>query len=566
MIHFLSSMKDITGLDGAHQRLAGSLLSHVEEINQSEGEGVVAERAKNEKVHYVNLTSFPISKEAIDLITKKAAFGYQAVPFYMKGKVVHVATLDTTHNGVKELCIALTKMGLKPEVTLVSKASMAYILHLYTEDAAMKSTTLNLDMKETEAGTFDEELVSVKGHAGKIQKMSEQEVYEYMLKTAVLFKASDIHIQPSMGEAIVRYRVDGDLHTAFVLTAHVYQHVLTRLKFLCDLKLNITDIPQDGKFSFTVSGRRIDIRLSLLPTEYGESVVMRLLDSNKTSKGIEDLGFAPYTLSDFAEVMAKPEGMMIVTGPTGSGKTTTLYAALAKLNTENKKVITLEDPIEYHLQGIAQSQINDSKGYTFAGGLRSILRQDPDIIMLGEIRDEETAKTAIQAALTGHMVLSTVHANSAVETIPRMKYMGVLPYLLAPALSLLVAQRLVRSLCPHCTKGRAIKPTEKALLESAFQRISAHQSMKSSTWTFPKHIAEAIGCEQCSHTGYLGRCGILETLVVTDAIKGAIYDSKTSKEVLDIALSGGMITMKENGLHKVMLCQTTLEEVLRVAG
>lgn len=548
----------------AEEKRPGSLLHHVEELNQMEREEEVEQRAKASKLRYVDLMSFPISKDALVLISKKEAYHYRIVPFYVQGKQVHLATTVPNSSEYSAVAKLLNSKGWQVEQVLVSQAGMEYVLHLYPEKLGTDELLSDISLDETHLGSLQEELQKARGLQEEVSHMTEQDVYRQLFITALSLHASDIHLQPELHNVVVRYRVDGDLHTVFFLDYHMYQHVLTRLKFTADLKLNITDIPQDGKFALDVSVRRVGVRLSLLPTENGESVVMRLLDSKTTSKGMSELGFEPYVLNNFHKALSAPEGMILVTGPTGSGKTTTLYALLAQLNQEQRKIITLEDPIEYHLSGISQSQIKESAGYTFAGGLRSILRQDPDVIMLGEIRDEETAKTAVQSALTGHMVLSTVHANSAIEAIPRMRYMGVLSYLLAPALSLLVAQRLIRTLCTHCSVEEKISIHEQKLLTEVIARVEGQGT--SSKISLPKKLKRAKGCAKCGNTGYLGRCSIIETVCVTKQLQEAIYAEETSNKLLDIARREGMISMKEDGLVKVMQGTTTMEEVLRVAG
>jgi type II secretory ATPase GspE/PulE/Tfp pilus assembly ATPase PilB-like protein len=349
------------------------------------------------------------------------------------------------------------------------------------------------------------------------------------------------------------------------LRAELWPRVIARIKLLAHLKINVTAAPQDGHITVFMPDEKIDIRVSTLPTAFGESVVMRLLRSSSTSINFTDLGLRGRAYERLEAEITKPNGMVVITGPTGSGKTTTLYAAIKQLNTPEIKIITLEDPIEYKIDGVNQSQVDWSKNYTFASGLRSILRQDPDIIMVGEIRDLETAETAVQAALTGHLVLSTIHTNDAAGAIPRFLSMGTKPYLLAPALNVIVAQRLIRKICPQCAAEDKISDDLMAKVKTTIAAIPA-ASRERPDPDRPLTFKRGTGCPACHGLGYKGRLGIFEVLVVDAAAEKLIIGSSVSEyQVRELAEQQGMLTMAQDGVLKALDGITSIEEVFRVA-
>jgi len=375
-------------------------------------------------------------------------------------------------------------------------------------------------------------------------------------------KASDIHFEPEEKTSIIRYRIDGMLKTIIELDNDVFHDIIMQIKHQAKMKLNITTRPQDGRTFFIVNSKKIDIRVSALPSAFGEDIVMRILDSGVSSVKLEQLGFKNYAYDQVQKTLKTPHGMVIVTGPTGSGKTTTLYTLLQSLNTEDKKIITLEDPIEYHLKGITQSQINEDENYNFADGLRSILRQDPDIVMVGEIRDEKTAEVSAQAALTGHKVLSTLHTNDAIAAIPRLKNMGLPTFMLASSLELVIGQRLVRKVCEECAREIEIPSSIKNTIQENLNKINSITNQK---YQIPNTIKEAVGCEKCSNSGYKGRVGIYETLYIDDEIRSMILNEANEFEIAKYAQEKGMLTLSQDGILKVINGTTTMEEVYRVS-
>lgn len=358
-------------------------------------------------------------------------------------------------------------------------------------------------------------------------------------------------------------RIDGTLSTIFELNLAEYKLLLERLKYKSELKLNITNVPQDGKYRITeVESGHIDVRISTLPVKTGENVVCRILDSTKAIPKVGELGFVWTSKRQIDKSLAKKSGMILVTGPTGSGKTTTLYSMLQELNTAERKIITLEDPIEYELDGIVQSEVNEKNGYTYANGLKALLRQDPDIIMIGEVRDLDTAQTAAQAALTGHLVLSTLHTKSSTETLERLLNMGLPGYILSSSIDIIIAQRLVRKLCSHCSEPFMSDDSQTEIIKWMMQDIGIDAVARANKGGYKLH--RAVGCEHCGFTGYKGRLGIYEVLHVNDPIRKLIRDGGSPTEVLVEARKNDLILMREDGVLKAMRGKTSLEEVFNV--
>ena len=389
------------------------------------------------------------------------------------------------------------------------------------------------------------------------------EILEVILGGAIALDVSDIHIEPREEDAKLRIRIDGILEDVLLFDKKVYENLISRIKLLSGIKLNITDRPQDGRFSILIGKTAIEIRSSTLPAEYGESIVLRLLNP-RTLIEIETLGLRKDLLEIFNQEIKKPNGMIIVTGPTGSGKTTTLYAFLKKIQKPEIKVITIEDPIEYHLEGISQTQVDSRAGYNFANGLKSIMRQDPDVILVGEIRDLETASIALQAALTGHLVLTTLHTNDAAGTIARLQALGEKPVNIAPAINIIVAQRLIREVCRKCAEFE--KPPRQFLEKLKNELKSLPPQVKIPEIGGELKIPKIKGCRDCNFTGYRGRIGIFETFLVDDEMEKFILTSPSIAALRKVAIKKGMVTMKQDGLIKVLEGITTIEEVERVTG
>jgi type II secretory ATPase GspE/PulE/Tfp pilus assembly ATPase PilB-like protein len=422
---------------------------------------------------------------------------------------------------------------------------------------------------EISAATFEEikkEVKNIPDFGREVEKFLNKrvtEILEIILGGAILVEASDIHIEPRETKARLRTRIDGLLQDVLTFKIEDYEKLLNRIKLLSRIKLNITDRPQDGRFSVLVEGKPIEIRASSLPAEHGESVVLRILNP-KNLIDLDSLGLREDLFSAFKKEIKKPNGMIIVTGPTGSGKTTTLYAFLKTIQRPEIKIITIEDPIEYHLEGISQTQVNPSKGYDFATGLKAIVRQDPDVILVGEIRDLETAEIALQAALTGHLVFTTLHTNDAAGTIARLISLGSKASNIAPAINMAIAQRLVRKVCKKCSKMKKIKKEQLLKMKKEFK--GAAKIIKIPQLTTKSKIPQAVGCKDCNYTGFRGRVGIFEAFFVDDEMEKFILTKPSIAALRERAVKRGMIPLKQDGLIKVLNGITTIEEVERVAG
>ena len=411
----------------------------------------------------------------------------------------------------------------------------------------------------------EKEVKDIDGFKKKIEEYLTQNVTELLdviLYGSIILDASDIHLEPQESDARLRIRLDGILQDVIFFNEDTYHHLISRLKLLSKLKLNITDKPQDGRYSIEIGSELIEIRTSSLPAEYGESIVMRILNP-KNLIGLDDLGLRKDIYDVFMKEIEKPNGMIIVTGPTGAGKTTTLYAFMRKIQNPEIKIITLEDPIEYHLKGVSQTQVNPEKGYTFADGLKSVVRQDPDVILVGEIRDLDTAKIALQAALTGHLVLSTLHTNDAAGTIPRLVDLGTEASSIAPALKMAVAQRLVRKVCKNCSTPEKPSVSQLKELKDGLKNLPKNVKIPDLESIKISKIKEG-GCASCNFTGYKGRRGLYETFLVDSEMEKFILTNPPVSSIRELAIKKGMVTMYQSGLIDIAEGLTTFDEVARV--
>lgn len=389
------------------------------------------------------------------------------------------------------------------------------------------------------------------------------EILEIILGGAIILEASDVHVEPIENQAKIRIRIDGILQDVLFLNKEIYENLLSRIKLISEIKLNINDRPQDGRFSILWEGQSIEIRAATLPAEYGESIVLRILNP-KSLINMEALGLRKDLLDTFKNEVRKPNGMIIVTGPTGSGKTTTLYAFLKKIQKPEIKIITIEDPIEYHLEGISQTQVVPEKGYDFANGLKSIMRQDPDVILVGEIRDRETAEIALQAALTGHLVLTTLHTNDAAGTIARLVSLGAKLPNIGPAINMAIAQRLVRKICDRCAEFKKVSKEDLEKIKKGLRGIP--KGIKIPKLDLEIKVPQAKGCQDCNFTGYKGRIGIFEAFLIDDEMEKFILTSPSIAALRERALKRGMVSMYQDGIIKVLEGVTTMEGVEKIAG
>ncbi len=534
-----------------------------EEIKIKEMEKLAQAQAQALGVPYINLFGFPISPDALSLIEEKVARQLGVVCFFYDGQNILLGALNPTDEAVKNLLAELNKKYYaKGKIYLITPHSLNYALKIYKAIPKVEPIKRGVEVTEEDLNKFSEKFTSFRDLQAEIDKANVTDIVTMIMAAGIKSNASDIHIEAEEKDIKVRFRIDGVLHDAATISKDLWRKIISRMKILARVKINITDKPQDGRLSIFTKDERIDIRASFLPTNYGESVVMRLLRSSAVGLEFEELGLRGRAYEQLKREIQRPNGMIITTGPTGSGKTTTLYAILKKLNKPETKIITIEDPIEYQLEGINQSQTSEK--YTFAQGLRSIVRQDPDIIMVGEIRDLETAEIAIQAALTGHLVLSTIHTNDAAGTVPRFLSMGAKPFLLAPALNAMIGQRLVRRNCKVCQKEVKLEPEKLERVKSILSKLPEEEKKKVDFNNLKFYQSE--GCEACQGIGYKGRIGIYEIMVMNDEIEKLILSGKASEyDMRQAGIKNGMVTMVQDGLLKALDGITSVDEVFRVA-
>ena len=505
--------------------------------------------AKQVGLEYLDLTDATFDPSAVSLVSEAIARRYQAMAVgWDNGKLV-VAMADPSNVFALDDIRAITGREVKTVVS--SPTSLAATIDRYYRLDTEVDTVAQAAADEF---TETEELSSV---SEVVEDAPIVKFVNLLITQAVNDRASDIHVEPTEHDLRIRFRIDGVLHEVMRSPRSIQAGVISRLKVMAEINIAERRIPQDGRISMKVGGRGIDLRVATLPIVYGEKVVMRILDKGQALLRLEDLGFLPETLDRFSTAYHKPYGTILVTGPTGSGKSTTLYATLNILNESHRNIITVEDPVEYRLAGINQVQVHPKAGLTFASALRSILRADPDVILVGEIRDRETAVIAIEAALTGHLVLSTLHTNSAASTPMRLVEMGVEPFLVTSAIDCVVAQRLARKLCDHCKEP--YQPTEAELAEAGW----ALDEIAENDWPA---LQRAAGCSSCGKTGYRGRFALHEVLLLSEEMKRMIIERRSTEDLVKVALMEGMISLKKDGLRKVGMGMTSLEEIFRVVA
>lgn len=507
-----------------------------------------------------------ITREVLELIPEETARYYRMTPLLRDGDILEMGMVYPEDSKAQEaLKFIIRKERLSYKVFLITPSFLEILLKKYR--TLKKEVGQALGELETELREGKEE-AGVPTTAAEVERLVEEapitKAVAVMLRYAVEGGASDIHIEPVRDRLRIRFRVLGRLYSSLALPLKIHPAIVTRVKILSNLRIDEARIPQDGRFSTQIGERYVDFRVSTFPTAFGEKVAIRVLDPTVGLKKIEELGLEGRNFEVVEAASKKPFGLILSTGPTGSGKTTTLYSILNILNKEDVNVITLEDPIEYFIEGINQSQVRPEIGYSFATGLRQVLRQDPNIIMVGEIRDSETASLAIHAALTGHIVLSTLHTNNAIGVIPRLIDLGIQPYLISPTLSAAIAQRLVRSLCSYCRKQ--VKPT-KEIKDVILKEIENLPLAIKKDFQTPSSllIYDSVGCKKCGNTGYSGRVAVFEVLSMTPQLEEIVLRQPSEATIQEEAKRQGMLTMKQDGILKVLRGITTLEEVLRVA-
>lgn len=540
----------------------------ISNIKLREKEGLAKQLASSLGLEHIILRGFPIAPEALSLLQRERAEELKAVIFLRVKDQIRVGATNKTP-AVDALVEEIKKHEhAEVQVYIISEDSFNAAYKLYDALPDVKEVIYGYRIEEADLVRFEKEISNLEDLRKRIQEVNTTDVLTLIVGASLRINASDIHVEAEEEKVRFRFRIDGLLRDAATLPRESWKQVITRLKLLSGVKLNIENVPQDGRITIYLSTEKIDIRVSFLPTAFGESVVMRLLRPKAIALEFDNLGVRGRALEQLEIQIQKPNGMIITTGPTGSGKTTTLYAILKKLNSPEVKIITLEDPVEYKLEGINQSQIEHSKHYDFAAGLRSILRQDPDIVMVGEIRDLETADIAIQASLTGHLVVSTIHTNSAAGAIPRFISMGVKAFLLSPSLNAVIGQRLVRRLCTKCKVPMELSLSQRRQVTSLLKAISPAAKV---TINLEKLAFQGPGknpaCDVCGGFGYKGRVGIYEIFTITPRVEEMILKgTSTESDIETEAVKDGMITMAQDGLLKALDGLTSVEEVLAVAN
>jgi len=508
----------------------------------------------------------PVDKEALQFIPEESAKHYKFVPIAVKEGALEVGVIDPDNIEAQDaLQFISTRVGMPYKLFLISNNDLKKVLDEYESFTGVVDEALSeLDKSAVGVAAKEQAAKEEDGDSATTIKADAPvtKIVATVLRYAVEGGASDIHIEPTPEKTKVRFRMDGDLHTSLELPAKVHQAVVARIKILAKIRLDEKRKPQDGRFSATVEGKRIDFRVSTFPTHNGEKVVMRILDRSRAIASLDTIGLSDRDLEQIRDIIRQPYGIILISGPTGSGKSTTLFSMLSEVDRETMNVVSVEDPVEYEIPGVAQSQVFPEIGYTFASGLRSILRQDPDVIMVGEIRDKETAQLAIQAALTGHLVFSTIHTNTAAGVIPRLVDMGVDPYLIAPTLIAAIGQRLVRKLCPGAGAPEPVSESIRVYLEKEFADLPEEQKKQLPPFEKVYHASSTPDCPN----GTRGRLGVFEILRVSDELEHVILTEPVEERVYAAARAQGMLTMREDAIMKALAGEIPFEEVQTLGG
>jgi len=552
---------------------AKQLQEQLDKIKDKEEEKQAEQLADKLNLPYINLTITPINPNDLVILPKGKAQEGNVLVIKKSGKILRLAVKDPANPKTQKIIKEFQEQGFECSIFIASLSSLKKGWQRYELTVSHQKTTSArgvFNIKKEDLEEFKNSLKTIQDLQKAITGLSTSKLLTIILAGSIEMKASDIHLEPEKEEIRLRYRIDGLLQDIASFPTKEYHFLISRIKTLSDMLLNVVDVSQDGRFTTNISDgdkkfpESIDLRVSILPTNYGESVVMRLLGTSTIKLNLNDLGIRPELFKLVKGQIDKPNGLILTTGPTGSGKTTTLYACLNYVNQTGTKIITVEDPVEYKLKGITQTPISHRKGHTFEKALRSIVRQDPDILMLGEIRDKESAEIAIEFALTGHIVFSTIHTNEAAGAMPRLFGMGISPNSLASSLNLIMAQRLVRKLCPDCKEE--YKPSNEVIktIKKILSSISSDSKIK-----IPEEIStiyKAKGCKKCHGIGYSGRIGIFEFLNVTESIKELILNKSATFEIQKKAQEEGMITLMQDAVINVVEGKTSLEEIERIVG
>jgi len=540
-----------------------AITKKIEEIRRREEEQRAKNLANKLGLSYLNLIMLPVEADAIRALEEnKARKGKMAI-IKQYDKKLSIAVVDPNDNETKQILEELSALGFTWNFAVVSLHSLEKVWNHYKEFSNQTKEiagTIAISVEllkniENEIKTLDD----IRGKIKTIPANEASKIVEVIIAGALKTNSSDIHIESKEKETILRYRIDGLLREIASLSKKFTNLIISRIKLLSQITLNVHDVAQDGRFTIKLDEYDIENRVSVLPGPYGENIVIRVLNPKSIKPGLKDLGLREDLYQIIEKQIKKPNGMLVTTGPTGSGKTTALYAFLKASVTPEVKIITLEDPIEYHLPGIVQTQVETEKGYTFASGLRAILRQDPDIVLVGEIRDKETAETAVNAALTGHLVFSTLHTNDAAGAIPRFIELDIKPNILSSAINIIMAQRLVRTICPQCKKE--IKPDKETIekIKNSLKNLS--KEIFPIDIDKPFNLYHGQGCSACDNIGYKGRTAIFEIIEITKEIEKLISNNPSHITILEIMIKNGISSMYQDGIIKVLEGMTTIEEI-----
>jgi len=541
----------------------------LDELRKKEEEDVIRILATRYNLNFIDLKPIPINTEGLKIVNEDVAREAKLAVYDKINKKLKIAILSPKNEKAVIILKQLEYAGYKIDLSMATTASLEKAWASYKDlSSATASTAGTFDISSEQVVTYMESIKSINDVAAIIKEIlflkktyKISKMMESMIAGALALSASDIHIEPEETYVRIRFRLDGALINVFEFDTETYELLLSRFKLLSGMKLNVKNTAQDGRFSVKIKDNDIEMRSSILPGAYNESVVMRILNPKSISVPIEELGIETRTLNTLMEQIKRPNGMLLITGPTGSGKTTTLYAFLKKIHSPDVKIITIEDPIEYHLPGVVQTQVDEEKNYTFLSGLRAALRQDPDVIMVGEIRDGETASIAINSALTGHLVFSTLHTNTAAGAFPRLIDLGINPKIISSAINVAMAQRLIRKLCLECKKESAPNPKEKEFIDRTLLSITDKSYL---TDLQTEKIWVPVGCEKCHQTGYKGRIAITEIILMKKEVEETIINNPSDRDIKIAAASQNLLDMKQDGVIRVLKGVSSLEELGRV--
>lgn len=548
-------------LQSPTQKKEDELEKKLKDIQIKEQEEKYSSLAQKFGLPFSTLKGIPIDTEALNTLTEEVARKAGIAVLYKTEKKLVVAILNPEDPNTKESLEYLKSKEFELDILLTTPAVLNSVWERYKVIKPKVFKIGAIEINEDELTELQDQIKDISDLKNKLQTISVTKLLEILIAGALKTRASDVHFEPGQGNTRLRYRLDGILHDITNLDLEYYDKILNRIKVLSKMKLNIHSSPQDGRFTIKQRNVDIEVRVSIIPSEFGETIVMRLLDPRTIKVSLKDLGIRKDLLDTIYSQLKKKTGAIMVSGPTGAGKTTSLYAFVNHLNEPGTKIITIEDPIEYHVKDISQTQVDPKRGYTFANGLRAIVRQDPDILLVGEIRDAETAEIALHAALTGHLVLSTIHTNDAAGVVPRLIDLGIRPQIIAPAIDLTLAQRLLRKLCPKCKKPAKITPEMLTKIKTNLDPIKERFDLPNLDSSLK--IYEADKCSECNLSGYRDRIGLFEAFVVSKDIEKLILQSPAMSDVQAMAVSEGMVTMIQDAYLKLLEGVTSIDEIER---